>query len=207
MSERSDEGCALCGLSLSRGRVEGDEETFCCVGCRDVYGTLDDVSGVDEEDVRAAADADDDIDDEPPEAYERSYFHVSGMHCTTCEAFLESLAGREEGVDGAQASYVTETVRVDHDPEAIDEAEVEESLTTAGYVAADREDHAAADRAEDTLLWRVAVGVMLGMSVMIPYIVYIYPVHFSLYPPWLAEMAREQLVGGSYFFVVLFLLT
>ncbi|MBP1987474.1 heavy metal translocating P-type ATPase [Halolamina salifodinae] len=208
VDEGDTEGsCALCGLSLSRGRIEGEDETFCCVGCRDVHDALGDVSDIDEDDVREAAESEDAVDDEPPEGYERSYFHVSGMHCTTCEAFLESLAAREEGVSGTQASYVTETVRVDHDPETIDETAVAESLTTAGYVAADREDHTAADRAEDSLLWRVAAGAMLGMSVMIPYIVYIYPVHFNLYPPWLAEMAREQLAGGSYFFVVLGLLT
>ncbi|MFW5949125.1 MAG: heavy metal translocating P-type ATPase [Halolamina sp.] len=199
--------CTLCGLSLSRGRFEGEAGTFCCTGCRDVAAALDDVEDLDQDDVREAADGDGGLADDPPAGHERSYFHVSGMHCTTCEAFLESLADREDGISGAQASYVTETVQVDHDPETTDEEAVKESLSTAGYVAADRGDHTAAEHAEDTLLWRLAAGVMLSMSVMIPYAVYIYPVHFNLYPPWLAEMARQQLVDGGYFFVVLALLT
>ena len=207
MSERGAAGeCALCGLSLERGRVEGEDAVYCCTGCRDVHDALGDAA-VDAEEVRETAEADATLDEEPPEGYERSYFHVSGMHCTTCEAFLESVAGKEEGIEGAQASYVTETVRVDHDPERVDEASVQDRLTTAGYVADDREEGTAGAHAEDTLLWRIAAGVMLGMAVMLPYFIYIYPVHFGLYPPWIEEMARSQLQGASYFYVVLFLLT
>ncbi|QKY22005.1 cation-translocating P-type ATPase (plasmid) [Halolamina sp. CBA1230] len=198
--------CALCGLPLSRGRVEGEDAVYCCTGCRDVHDALGD-EAVEADDVREAAADDAALDEDPPEGYERSYFHVSGMHCTTCEAFLESVAGKTEGIDGAQASYVTETVRVDHDPETLDEDGVEDRLTTAGYVADDREENTAGSHAEETLLWRIAAGVMLGMAVMLPYFVYIYPVHFGLYPPWLAEMARDQLQGATYFYAVLFLLT
>jgi cation transport ATPase len=38
------------------------------------------------------------------------------MQCATCEAFLESVAERCEGVIDAEASYVTETIRLDYDP-------------------------------------------------------------------------------------------
>jgi len=48
---------------------------------------------------------------------------------------------------------------------------------------------------------------MLGMAVMPPYSVYISPVPFALYPPWLAEMAEAQLQGATYFYAVLLLLT
>jgi Cu2+-exporting ATPase len=207
VTETAGEGaCALCGLPLSRGRVEGEDATFCCTGCRDVQNALGDTA-VDADDVRETAAAEDALDDEPPAGHERSYFHVSGMHCTTCEAFLESVAGKEAGIDSAQASYVTETVRVDHDPEVIDEGSVRDRLTTAGYVADDRETGSAGADAEETLLWRIAAGVMLGMAVMLPYLVYVYPVHFGLYPPTITEMARQQLQGATYFYVVLFLLT
>jgi Cu2+-exporting ATPase len=200
--------CALCSLPLSQGRnrVEGKDAVYCCTGCRDVHDALGDAA-VDADDVREAAADDAALDEDPPDGYERSYFHVSGMHCTTCEAFLESVAEKTEGIDGAQASYVTETVRVDHDPETLDEEEVEDRLTTAGYVADDREENTAGSHAEETLLWRIAAGVMLGMAVMLPYLVYVYPVHFGLYPPAISEMARQQLQGATYFYVVLFLLT
>ncbi|GAB7095358.1 heavy metal translocating P-type ATPase [Halolamina litorea] len=201
-----DGECALCGLSLARGRVEGEDAVYCCTGCRDVQNALGDAA-IEADDVREAKADETALDEEPPEGHERSYYHVSGMHCTTCEAFLESVAGAEEGISGAQASYVTETVRVDHDPERVSEESVRERLTTAGYVANDREGQNPGVTAEDTLLWRIAAGAMLGMAVMIPYLVYIYPVHFGLYPPWLAEMAEAQLQGATYFYVVLALLT
>ncbi|MEF8858894.1 MAG: cation-translocating P-type ATPase [Halolamina sp.] len=207
MSTTADEDeCALCGLSLARGRVEGENAVFCCTGCRDVQNALGDAD-IDADDVREAKPDDAALDEERPEGHERSYFHVSGMHCTTCEAFLESVADAEDGISGAQASYVTETVRVDHDPEQLDEETVQDRLTTAGYVADDREGRTPGAEAQDTLLWRIAAGVMLGMAVMVPYSVYIYPVHFGLFPPRLAEMAESQLQSARYFYVVLFLLT
>ena len=207
MTATSEEGeCALCGLSLARGRVESEDAVFCCTGCRDVQQALGDVD-IDADDVRDAKADDAGLDAEPPDGYERTYYHVSGMHCTTCEAFLESVAGSTAGIDGVQASYVTETVRVDHDPEQADNDTVRDRLTTAGYVADDREDRTAGVDAEETLLWRIAAGAMLGMAVMLPYVVYIYPVHFGLYPPWLAEMAEAQLQGATYFYAVLLLLT
>lgn len=209
-------GCELCGLPLSRRRASDEAgERFCCTGCRDVYDALDDVEGVDEDDVRSAADgARDDADggagtdDEgPAPGDERDFLRVDGMHCPTCEAFLESVATTTDGVSDAEASYVTETVRVDYDPDDLSEDELSESLTTAGYTADRREDTTGTHRSEDDTLWRLAAGVVVGMWVMMPYLIFIYPVHFSLlYPESIIEFTRQNL-SGHYVFYTLFVFT
>jgi Cu2+-exporting ATPase len=204
-----EDTCELCGLSLSRGRIENDDgEVFCCTGCRDVYAALDCVAGVDETSIRAevaAEDSDDAVTGDPPDGYDRTYFRVGGMHCTTCETFVESVATTTGGIDGAEASYVTETVRIDYDPDRLAEDDLEETLSTAGYTASRRDDALAETNPEELTLWRLAAGVMLGMMVMLPYVFYIYPVHFGLFPEWMLESARDLLESARYFYYVLFL--
>jgi Cu2+-exporting ATPase len=216
----SEAGCELCGLPLSRRRASDEAgERFCCTGCRDIYETLDDVEEVDEADVRSAvadpaadgardAEGGTGADDEgPAPGDERDFLRVDGMHCTTCEAFLESVATATDGVSDAEASYVTETVRVDYDPDEVGEDDLSESLTTAGYTAYRREDTTATHRAEDDTLWRLAAGVVVGMWVMMPYLIFIYPVHFSLlYPEPIIEFTRQNL-SGHYVFYTLFVFT
>ncbi|MFB6075102.1 MAG: heavy metal translocating P-type ATPase [Haloarculaceae archaeon] len=220
------ETCTLCALPLSRSHrtpVENDDgATFCCRGCLNVYEALDETDDLDRADVRAAVDADesgatdgadsggDSRDDAVPPGDERAFLRVGGMHCATCETFLESVATGTEGVDGAEASYVTETVRVDYDPDELDETDLTEALSTAGYTAARREDAMATGGADETTLWRLIAGVVVGMMVMMPYFVLVYPVHFGLYPPWMLSIARQQLRPDSnarYLYYLLFWFT
>lgn len=209
VEESSDaEACDLCGLSLDRGRVETDDgDTFCCTGCREIHAALGDEPAVDGSDIRLATAVDDGLPDEPPASHERAFLRVDGMHCTTCETFLQSVATATEGINSAEASYVTETVRVDYDPEQVTEQDLSDILSTAGYTAYQREDALAERRSEDEIIWRLAAGVMLGMWVMMPYIIYVYPVHFSVYPPWMLELVQQQLADAQYFYYVLFLFT
>ena len=210
--ETGDGTCALCGLALSSSRdgpVEDDDgATYCCRGCRSVDAALADVGDVDEAALQAAEAGGEETGDEgPPPDHERAFLRVDGMHCATCETFVEALAAATDGVAAAEASYVTETVRVDYDPSVLSVADVTAALSTAGYTAHPREETTGPHRAEDTLLWRLAAGVLLGMWVMVPYVVYVYPVHFGLLPPWLHELARRQLEQGQYLFAVLFVFT
>ncbi|ELY92982.1 ATPase P [Natrialba hulunbeirensis JCM 10989] len=62
------------------------------------------------------------------------------MHAALCESYLESVAESTPGVHEATASYVTETVRVDHDSDLISAAELESVLTRTGYTAYRREE-------------------------------------------------------------------
>ncbi len=219
--DSSDGECALCDLPLDRRRGEDVTDDagrhFCCPGCRQVADALGDIEDLEASDVRERAGGGDpttavDEDDEeegPPPGHERAFLRVDGMYCTTCEAFLESVGETADGVDGAEASYVTETLRVDYDPAAVDETDLPDLFSRAGYRAARREDALAVQRAEENTLWRLGFGLMAGMFVMIPYLIFIYPVHFQvLYPDWMLQQVTEQLQNAQYpFYVIAFMTT
>jgi len=56
------------------------------------------------------------------------------MHCATCESFLEMTAGEQAGVAAAEASYATDTIRVDYDPDAVGADELPERLSVVGVL-------------------------------------------------------------------------
>lgn len=208
-SDGTEDTCVLCGLSLAGVDVTNDDgDAFCCTGCRDVDAALGGLESVDGADLRARAttDAEPIRDDEgPPADSKRTFLQIGGMHCTTCEAFIESVAEETEGVDDAAASYVTEVVRVDYDPDQLTEDDLTERLSVAGYTASRNDDPSAKQEADELIFWRLAAGAMLGMWVMLPYIVLVYPVHFAfLYPARMREIFRGMLTSTSaqYFFMV-----
>ncbi|MDG5819365.1 cation-translocating P-type ATPase [Natronococcus sp. A-GB7] len=171
-------GCTLCELPVEGSDVTDDEgNRFCCVGCRDVYDALGDVEDVAPEDVRRQrADAGERA---VPDDHESTYLEVDGMHCATCEAFIESAALREDGVSNADSSYVTDTVRIDHDPDAVSQTQLEEAISGLGYSAYDREDAFMRRKADNWMMGRIVVGVLMGMMVMMQYLLIIYPTYFG----------------------------
>ncbi|MFB6308246.1 MAG: cation transporter, partial [Haloarculaceae archaeon] len=218
MADSASGGCTLCDLPLAETSVEDDAgRPFCCRGCRDVYGTLGDVADVSEADVRDALDggegektASATDTGSVPEGHERTFLRIEGMHCATCEAFIEARLGAEPGVSDAEASYVTETVRVDFDPDGQTEDDLIDAVSGLGYTAFRREDSMAKRRAEDWLQYRLIVGVLFGMMVMLQYVTLIYPLHFNLfYSESSMELLRQIATSGSsrYFFAVVALLS
>ncbi|AHF99664.1 heavy-metal transporting CPx-type ATPase [Halostagnicola larsenii XH-48] len=184
-TETTADGCTLCELPTEGVDVsDGDGNEFCCVGCRDVYEALGDVEDIEAEDVRerrAESDGDDALEAgrDVPDDHEATYLEVDGMHCATCEAFIESAAERTDGVSNASSSYVTDTVRIDHDPETVSEAELRDSISGLGYSAYSRDDAFSRRQADNWAIGRVIVGVLMGMMVMLQYVVLIYPVYFG----------------------------
>ncbi len=206
MTPMESEGtCDLCGMALDGSPLEENGSTFCCVGCREVSEILSDQSDIEGREDRANTNREN--DDGPSTSHERTFLRIRGMHCTTCETFLENVAETTDGVTSAEASYVSETVRVDYDRDRVTEQELLEVLSTAGYTAYQRDDSIAQRQADDEIIWRLLPGVLLGMWVMLPYIVYIYPMHFSLYPDRVLEFTRQLLTDAAYFYYVLFLFT
>jgi Cu2+-exporting ATPase len=209
----ADGECTLCELPLSATAVtnEGGED-FCCRGCREVYATLDDREDLsvdaDAEEIEAALGSE---ERELPEGYETTFLRIDGMHCATCETFIESQATTASGVGAIDASYITDTVRVDHDPEEIEEEGLLDQLTGMGYRAYARDDPLGERRAEDEILMRLVVGAVFGMAIMMPYIALIYPMYFGglFYAPEQAAFLEEMLAGTSarYPFLVMGLLT
>ncbi|MEF8900274.1 MAG: cation-translocating P-type ATPase [Halovenus sp.] len=182
-----DAACAFCGEPVVRPVSDG-ESAFCSDGCRQVAAELgggrDDAGSGG---TRVGPDACDDSqqrgdgerDDHDDSRRATAYLQVDGMHCATCETFLERVATRQDAVESAAASYVTETVRVTYDPLEVTEDELCEYLTTLGYRAQTRggDDELRPDERgiDDLLGFRYAAGVVFGTFMLLPYIIVLYP--------------------------------
>ncbi|ELZ46406.1 ATPase P [Halorubrum californiense DSM 19288] len=183
-------GCTLCDLPTgddphTAPDVDGE---FCCRGCLAVARSLDDAADLDDLDERRpAATPDEEFDGET------TFLHVDGMHCATCESFLEMTAGEQDGVAAAEASYATDTIRVDYDPEAVRADELPDRLSVAGYSASDRADP---DADEDDAVVRFLIGGgFFGMMAMLWYVLFLYPTYFGYEP--IIELGG---VSGTYLF-------
>ncbi|GGN21954.1 heavy metal translocating P-type ATPase [Halarchaeum nitratireducens] len=196
--------CTLCDLPTPDPPVTADgvEGAFCCRGCLEVARTLDDaaVADADPEDVRAAVREsanDDDAASEVPDGAETAYFSVEGMHCATCEAFLESRAADADGVHEAAASYANDALKVVYDPEASEREEIADAFSGYGYRVADPD--ADAERTETlTTGVRLLAGGFFGMMVMLWYVVFLYPLYLGGDP--LVPFFDPRGVGGQYLF-------
>lgn len=189
MSEGNSPKCSFCGGPIQhRAVVDEHDHEFCSDGCLSVSRKLD--AGDPTEADRHDDPPQNDEEHEPPpgEEYQQAFLRVDGMHTATCEAFLERRAENREGVIDAEASYITETVRVTFAPTRITESEIRDVLTTVGYTAALREDapidsNAAAERGDrrfdSALGLRYAVGVLFGSFLMLTYAVLMYPGYLS----------------------------
>ncbi|ELY45424.1 heavy metal translocating P-type ATPase [Natronorubrum tibetense] len=178
MSSRN--ACTLCELPVEDSGVTADGNAFCCAGCREVYDALGDIEAVDADDVRDARNESDEEETRVvPDGHETTFLEVDGMYCATCEAFIESVAGEADGVSSVSSSYVTDTVRIDHDPAAASVEELKAEISQLGYSAYDREDAISRRRADNWAMGRIAVGVLMGMSVMLQYLLIIYPTYFG----------------------------
>ncbi|MFC6754714.1 heavy metal translocating P-type ATPase, partial [Halorubrum tibetense] len=211
--------CTLCDLPTEGVNVVDDEgNRFCCSGCRGVYDALGDVDVGAEaiaarRDERSGGGDRTDIDDSPdvPADHEATFLEVDGMHCATCEAFIETVATRTDGVSAASASYVTDTVRVDHDPNSVSTDDIAEAVSGLGYSAYSRDDAFSRRQADNMATARLAVGVLVGMAVMLQYIVLIYPTYFAFpfYDERTLEFINEAMAStsGTYFFIIIGVLT
>lgn len=213
------EHCRFCGTTLTRpaaGSTNGSaaesrtDNGFCSPGCRGVYDELGAPSerpgSSDRSEFTEAADSAGASSEQAENDLVRTFFRIDGMHSASCEAFLESVALSQAGVRDATASYVTETVRVDHDPEAISDTALRDALSGVGYTAYLRSDAAAEAetgasergttrrsremsglrkrRSEDMLEVRYIVGIVFGTFLLVPFVAILYPVYLSSYTDW-----------------------
>jgi Cu2+-exporting ATPase len=169
--------CTLCDLPtpdppVADAAVAG---TFCCRGCLEVARTLD--AAGDGAAATDAADARETLDTGPEDADgEETFLAVDGMHCATCEAFLEARATAHEGVRAADASYPTGAVRLVHDPETVAPEQLPAVLDGLGYSARDHDEEAADGRSTG----RLFVGAFFGMMTMCWYVLFLYPSYLGV---------------------------
>ncbi|WP_135823243.1 heavy metal translocating P-type ATPase [Halorussus ruber] len=184
MDERTSapDECTLCGLPTGDSPVTDEEVPggYCCRGCLEIARTLDDVESADPEEVREERDAGG-VEDAPEDA-EHTYLSVEGMHCATCETFIESAAADAEGVHAAEASYATDMLRVAHD-EASDLDSLGRTLDRYGYAVGDPEGGSGDDdRADNQIVRFLLGGGIFGMMVMIWYLLFLYPTYLGYDP-------------------------
>ncbi|WP_436930934.1 heavy metal translocating P-type ATPase [Halosimplex halobium] len=168
--------CTLCGLPTPDSPHADDDVdgAFCCRGCLEVARTLDEAPAEADPEALDGGPAVEDVDGE------RAYLDVSGMHCATCESFLEATATDATGVRAAEASYTSGMMRVVYDDDLTDEAGVAESVSDYGYEAAPT-GHDAGDDDQETV-GRLLVGGFFGMMVMAWYVLFLYPVYLGVAP-------------------------
>ena len=194
--------CTLCDLDLPAEPVTDPEVDgeYCCRGCLEVarsLGGVEDVESETPEDLLESG-----ADDAEGEV---AYLSVDGMHCATCELFLESTATDHEGVEAAAASYATETMKVVYDPDRLAGEQLPGLVSGTGYEARER----AVEREEesDPRVARLLVGGFFAMMAMVSYVLFIYPQHFGFDPVVdFGVFGRGYLLGQVWLFasVVLF---
>jgi heavy metal translocating P-type ATPase len=204
-SQPSPATCALCGGAVPNDRVASENGVvYCSTGCRDVQRVLGDEEHSNRPETTheptGAPGADDDADGRETDTHReraesRVFLHVEGMHCATCETYLESIAEDCAGVTDAAASYVTETIRVEYDPTAISVDALCDALSPLGYTAtrrdggsdgpttvvgqSRRQDETGGRDIDEVLGFRYAVGVIFGTFMLLPYAVLLYPAQLS----------------------------
>jgi len=175
--------CTLCDLPAETGVENEDGEPFCCPGCLEVYRSLGDVEPTADHvssAVGTGSDSETDTAEFDTEACETAYLAVDGMHCSTCELFLESVASDHEGIVDAEASYAAETVRLVYDPDEVSESALPDVLSGLGYQAHSREHETDTVGRDD--ISRLLVGGLFGMMAMTWYALFLYPTYFGYEP-------------------------
>ena len=158
--------CRLCALPLGTDPIDGE---FCCQGCRVVFETV----GAMPKSTTPELETDDG---------ETVFLGVDGMHCTTCEAFIEWRGSRTSGVSSVDASYATGTLRVRYDPNRTDPDAIADALSGAGYRIRLRPDQPDGPTSADTTVAVLLGSGLFGMMVMIWYAVFLYPTYLGFDP-------------------------
>ncbi|AUG47542.1 copper-translocating P-type ATPase [Haloarcula taiwanensis] len=163
--------CTLCDLPVDAPVTDDAVEgTFCCRGCLEVARTLDDPAT----ETRDAADTGPDPDDADGET---AFLSVDGMHCATCETFLEARATDHDGIVAAAASYPTGTMKLTYDADALTESDLTDAVAGTGYGASLQ---ATETDDEYELEGRLIVGGFFGMMTMLWYILFLYPAYLGV---------------------------
>jgi Cu2+-exporting ATPase len=192
--------CTLCELPVEEPVTDPDVDgDFCCRGCLEVARLVGDDEG---SDLSITAIRERATNEDPelsvPDGAETAYLSVDGMHCQTCEGFIELLAEEESGVHEARASYATEMLRIVYNSEETDRDALAEAVSRLGYRASgpDEEDDSLRSRVEFGK-YRAILAAVVMMPVLIPYVLFIYPVYLGIYPEsFLYGTTIEAMVFG-----------
>ncbi|MGM0589049.1 MAG: heavy metal translocating P-type ATPase [Bacteroidota bacterium] len=183
---QTKELCELCELSVSPDSVirNNNGDAFCCEGCKQVHDMLKTLPEDQAQQLQQSMSTENAKETKPsiPEEAETAYFQVQGMHCTTCERFLDHLANQQDGVFVAQSSYATDLMRICFDPQQISAHQLAEDLSRGGYRLhpfSPSDDPTDLREQQQNQVARLVLGGFFGMIVMMQYILFLYPTYIG----------------------------
>ncbi|WP_103019725.1 heavy metal translocating P-type ATPase [Salinibacter altiplanensis] len=181
--------CTYCDAPTDAPVTADDVDgVFCCSGCLEAHRVADEAE---HEGCCHHGDGHNHNHEAHGAETETAFLHVRGMHCTSCEDFIETVAASTDGIHEAEASYASDMAKVAYDPSRHDESDLPALLSQAGYEA---HLEAPADEAADqNTAARLIFGGFFGMMVMAVYIVLLYPVHLG--GEGLVDLGAD---GGTY---------
>ncbi|SMO88991.1 heavy metal translocating P-type ATPase [Fodinibius sediminis] len=174
--------CSLCELEtpdppVTSGDVDG---VFCCSGCLHVYRLLQDMDEEQARELRRRT-IEQRRAEQPaaplPETYEEAFFKIDGMHCATCESFVETLAARQEGLYRCEASYASEMMKVYYDPDRLSPGRIPSLLSKMGYTVYDIDEDVTEENLNETA--RLIIGGFFGIMGLLLYVLFLYPSYIS----------------------------
>jgi len=179
MSQRE---CTLCGLPVPDPPVTDDEteDVFCCEGCLHVHHLLqeldeDEARQLRQETIRRRKE--EQKDGKIPADCTEEFLKVDGMHCATCESFIESMARRKQGIHKAEASYASELVKVYFDEEVIRREQLPGLISGMGYRAYPMNTDASGE--ESDTVARLIIGGFFTIVGLLIYILFLYPSYIN----------------------------
>jgi copper chaperone len=64
---------------------------------------------------------------------EKAFFKVVGMYCTSCKQIVENQLKHEQAIKRIDIDYMTDSVKVEFDPNLISKQEIKDRLEKSGY--------------------------------------------------------------------------
>lgn len=187
--QKNTTNCELCALNVGRNpfvRIfDGEEKSFCCLGCLNVYAILVEsgviASGRDirETEIFKRSQAlglisngnqreENSPSSIPPDAATReTLLQVSGMWCSSCAWLIEHALSGERGVVSAEAYFASDLVKVKYCPQFLPPDRIKERINKLGYLATEYTgDHETANAERRDLLLRMGIAGFLWLNIM-----------------------------------------
>jgi len=182
--------CSHCGLEVPKNLVrEGEQDQFCCSGCRQVFGILHDwgfdvsyyrlldQTGGRGTPAQVSGRRFDDFDNPEIQAQHaethgcnRSIrLYLEGVHCAACVWLVEGLPRALDGLVSARVNLASSVVEVTWDAEQIPLSSVARALDGIGYTPHLRREGAveqARQHEDRALLIKLGVAAVCAMNIM-----------------------------------------
>ncbi len=196
----SKDNCYHCGLDCKSDKIEFDQKSFCCMGCKTVYEILNqhelscyydlettpgsvpnDIKGkfnyLDNEDIASKLVEFDDLETAVVN------FFIPNIHCSSCIWILENLQKLNSGIKVALVNFPKKEVRITFRKSEISIREVVELISSIGYEPYISLDNAEfkSNQTDRKLIYQVAVaGFAFGNIMMLSF-----PEYFQMDEYWL----------------------